>query len=297
MANEFIVEGTYNVPLVTIGIPFFNASQFLADAIKSVRNQTYKNWELILIDDGSSDNSLLIAKSFNDPKIKLLHDGKHLGLVKRLNHIAEIANGKYLARMDADDIMHHDRIKIQIDYLTINSSCDVLGTNYYAIDGSNNIIGKGNINLQLGSRKKILAYGGFAHPTIIAKTEWVLKNRYDEGSLRFEDLELWLRTVEHSNFHNLNIPLFFYRSTGLPSLRKYAITNFGIIKMLLFKREKYSFTKFVIFKYSILYTAKIFLYFIFQTLGQLDFLIKKRYKKVSFEEKEFSTKSLSKSVM
>ena len=100
--------------LVTIGIPFYNASQFLEYAIKSVINQTYTNWELILVDDGSTDDSLSIARSFNDQRIKILSDGVNKGLVSRLNEIILNSRGSYIARMDADDIMHFERIEKQI---------------------------------------------------------------------------------------------------------------------------------------------------------------------------------------
>ena len=98
--------------MVTIGLPFYNAEKYLALAIESVLQQTYTNWELLLLDDGSTDNSLSIAQSYaqKDSRIKVISDGKNKNLATRLNELPSLAQGLYLARMDADDIMHSARI-------------------------------------------------------------------------------------------------------------------------------------------------------------------------------------------
>ena len=83
----------------------------MSDAICSVLNQSYIDWELLLLDDGSTDESLNIAKSFTDGRIKIISDGMNRGLIYRLNESINMARGKFYARMDADDIMHPDRIK------------------------------------------------------------------------------------------------------------------------------------------------------------------------------------------
>ena len=127
--------------LVTIGIPFFKDKEYLSAAIQSVINQTYQNWELILMDDGSSDGSLEIAKSFKDKRIRIVSDGKNKGLPSRLNEIVGLARGEFVARMDADDIMHPERIEKQVDYLIDHPEVNVLGTMAYVIDASNSIIG------------------------------------------------------------------------------------------------------------------------------------------------------------
>src|SRR5690554_4188978 len=94
-----------DLPSVSIGIPFFNAEAYLLDAIKSVFAQTHQNWELILLDDGSTDRSLEIARSIDDPRVRVYSDGQNKHLAARLNEIARLARYEYLARMDADDLM------------------------------------------------------------------------------------------------------------------------------------------------------------------------------------------------
>ena len=109
---------------VTIAIPFYNAEKYLAQAIDSVVWQTYHNWELLLIDDGSTDRSLEIAKEYvlKDKRIKIFSDGDNKNLGYRLNQIPNLVDTLYLARMDADDLMDADRLKIQLDYLKNNIS-------------------------------------------------------------------------------------------------------------------------------------------------------------------------------
>ena len=127
--------------LVTIGMPFYNSGNYLRYSIISVINQTYQNWELLVINDGSTDNYREVIDSFHDEKIKIIDDGKNLGLPARLNQLTHLAKGYYYARMDADDIMRLDRITKQVDYMLKNPEIDVVGTMAYGIDGDNNMVG------------------------------------------------------------------------------------------------------------------------------------------------------------
>src|SRR5690554_372042 len=128
--------------MITIGIPFYNDEHFLDFAIQSVFNQTYTDWKLILISDGGTDGSLSIARSYEkDPRVTIISDGENRKLPYRLNQIAQLSTTKYLARMDADDIMHPERIEKQLEILQKNPDIDVLGTNAYSIDDENNIQG------------------------------------------------------------------------------------------------------------------------------------------------------------
>src|SRR5687768_7329955 len=99
------------MPLVTIGLPFLNPGHRFEYALKSVFAQSFKDWELLLVDDGSTDQSLSIAERVNDPRVKYIHDGNNRGLPCRLNQITESASGRILIRMDADDLMHPTRVE------------------------------------------------------------------------------------------------------------------------------------------------------------------------------------------
>ena len=282
--------------LVTIGIPFYNCEDYLAFAIKSVINQTYCDWELILLDDGSTDNSLEIAKSFlYDKRITVISDGKNRGLIYRLNQLVSISSGVYYVRMDADDIMHSERISKQVYFMQRNDHVDVIGSSYYCIDTNNTPIGKVIANNRPDTVKSILKYGSFAHPTVMGKTSWFKSNPYDSMMNRVEDFELWLRTVNNSHFENIQEQLFFYRSVGVPTINKYIKSNIGIIK-LLFKRREYNISLFDSFKYSIIYVVKILIYCLYYIFGNLDFLIEKRSKPLTELEKNKAMGLIDKSI-
>lgn len=269
------------LPLVTIGIPFYNSELFIKNAIQSVINQTYKNWELILIDDGSTDKSLEFAKEFVDPRITIYSDNNNLGLIVRLNQIIFLAKGKFIARMDSDDVMHFERIETQVNYMLSNPACDVLATNYYVIDKNNKIIGDRNEKQKsLKSKLDILKFGGLPHPTVMGKQKWFQDNLYDVNCNRFEDFELWYRTVSFSNFHILDKNLFFYRSVGIPTFIKYKQTNDGIVSLLIKELRKYNYCNFLLIKIIISFKTKNVLYKGFQYFNSLDFIIKMRYKTI-----------------
>jgi glycosyltransferase involved in cell wall biosynthesis len=281
-----------NNPLVTIAIPLYNADRFLKDAIQSVLNQTYKDFELLIIDDGSTDSSINIVKSFNDNRIKLVIDGKNKGLPVRLNQIAQLTNTKFLARMDADDIMHYDRIKIQVEYLLAHPSVQVVGSHAYCIDANNNIVGisKNKISTPC-TIKDILSGSAFIHPTVMAYTSWFQKNPYDESCIRVEDLALWLRTVSNSNFYILPEKLLYYRTIEGLVLSKYLHTQrtfrrFVIHNNMIFK------DKWLQSKLYFLSACKSIIYLFFHVINRSDFLIKKRYKTVSQKDTDNFKKEL-----
>lgn len=282
--------------LVSIGIPFYNCEKYLEFAIKSVINQSYTNWELILLNDGSTDNSLNIVRQFTDKRIRIVSDNENKGLVFRLNELTHLAVGNYYARMDADDIMHYKRIETQLEFMINNPDVDVVGSNYYSIDISNNVIGITNVNPSPDSVNSVLKYGCFAHPSVMGKTEWFRNNKYDEKhNTMMEDYELWLRTVTFSNFKNLKEPLLFYRSVGVPTIKKYIRQTYNVNKVLK-QRRKYKLSVVESLYYSALNYLKITLYIIFYIFGQIDYLIKMRSKKMDNKMIELSKQDLLKSI-
>lgn len=210
--------------IITIAIPFYNAEKYLAQAIDSVVWQTYYNWQLLLIDDGSTDDSLRIAQEYAlaDNRIKVFSDGHNKNLGYRLNQIPNLVDTLYLARMDADDVMHPQKIEKQLDVLKRYPEIDVLGTNAYTINERNEVVG---IRYKKTQDIELLTVEGFIHPTIVAKTEWFRKNFYDIKAIRIEDTELWYRTKSSNNFKILLEPLFFYREFGGNYYKKYFKAN------------------------------------------------------------------------
>ncbi|KQR91845.1 hypothetical protein ASG01_12630 [Chryseobacterium sp. Leaf180] len=255
--------------MITIAIPFYNASPFLDLAIQSVFNQTYKDWKLLLIDDGSTDGSLEIAVKYqNDSRVIIHTDGENRNLGYRLNQIPTLVTTKYLARMDADDIMHPEKIQKQLLILESNPHIDVLGTNAYSIDEEGWVQG---IRLSYNSQKVLNKVDSFIHPTIIAKTSWFLANPYDVRAVRLEDAELWYRTRNIYNFQVLAEPLFFYREFGKDYYKKY-FKGFGPIVYIL-KKHMYNIN---IIKFFVKYYLSGFIYFLFSLVNNEKFLINRR---------------------
>lgn len=202
-------------PKVTIGLSFFNPGIHLENALKSIFCQTFQDWELILIDDGSTDNSLEFVRRIRDSRVIVIHDGENLGLPKRLNQITQMAKGKYIARMDADDLMHPERISKQVDFLEENKTIDLVDCAYVVIDKNNVPVSIMNNSNKLPSTYQLLKHGGFAHPTIIGKRSWFQANPYNENDdyERAEDRELFTRTFAYTKWGHLCDILFFYRYT------------------------------------------------------------------------------------
>lgn len=209
-------------PLVTIAIPIYNAERFLIDAVQSCINQTYKNWELLLMCDGSTDNSSAIANAMaaKDNRIRVVDDGENKGLIYRLNQSINLAKGEFYARMDADDIMYITRIAEQVEFLESHPDNDLVGSSIMTIDDQNNIVGSGYYNGVVYS---------FVHPSVMGRIKWFKNNLYAQWPTRAEDKELWLRTSSTSNFYAIGRPLLFYREFGVPTFQKYYTTQ----KMLL----------------------------------------------------------------
>lgn len=214
-----------NQPLITIGIPIYNAEDYLADAIKSVLAQSYQNFELILVDDGSKDNSLMIAKDFEkqDSRIKVISDGVNKKLPARLNQIIAEAQGKYIARMDADDMMHSERIAKQLDFLLSNPQFDLVSTSLISIKNNNEIIGiRTYLPKQVTKKDALLGHSGILHASILAKKSWCQRNLYNEVNTLAEDYELWLSAIIKDDLKVGFLPeyLYYYREESSATKQK-----------------------------------------------------------------------------
>ena len=208
---------------VSIGLPFFNAERTLRAAITSIFNQSLEDRELILVDDGSTDGSHAVAaEALHDPRVRLFSDGKNRGLGARLNQIAAVASCPVLARMDADDVMDPDRLRLQVEFLADNGA-DVVCSSAYVMDEHLRVNGLRRA-VPFWTLAQVLRRGGFIHPACLGQTRWFRDHPYDGAYPRAEDLELWARTVERSRFAVLDRPLLFYREPRRPNLAAYRAT-------------------------------------------------------------------------
>jgi len=208
-------------PLVTVGIPFYNNKDTLLDAIKSIFAQSFQDWELILIDDGSTDKSLEIAHSINDPRVKVISDGKNEKLPARLNQIIDLAHGKYIARMDADDLCSPTRIKKQLELFDEDPSLDVVGTSMVYLGENDVPLGYCVIPTSHSEIcKEPHRTFSLCHATVLAKKSWYEANLYDENVALAQDFNLWLGSYINSKFSNVAEPLYYFRCEDSFSHRK-----------------------------------------------------------------------------
>ncbi len=202
-------------PAISIGLPFFNAESTLASAVQSIRQQSFTNWELLLLDDGSTDASLEIARSFNDLRIHLVSDGRNQGIAARLNQAVALARGKYFFRMDSDDLSFPERLEKQFDFLELHADVDLVASNVIYFKSASEILGTLNVSTS-HEAIAIRPWTGFymPHPSWGGRRTWFLANPYDGRHNGAEDQELLYRTHGHSRFACLAEPLLGYREVN-----------------------------------------------------------------------------------
>lgn len=206
----------YKSPLLSVLLPVYNAEAHLATAVKSILEQTYDNFDFIIINDGSTDNSLNILKNFSekDKRIKL-YSRENKGLVHTLNEGLALIQTTFVARMDADDIALPTRFEKQMQYLFKNDDCLLLGTRVIIIDNDGdeicemgNYFSHDEIDEGLLNKKGQLIY----HPSVIFRKAIVDQiGGYRHKYPHVEDLDLFLRVSELGKIENLKEPLLKYR--------------------------------------------------------------------------------------
>lgn len=194
-------------------MPVYNAEKYVKQAIQSILDQSYTHFELHIINDGSTDGSVDIIKSFTDERIHLVENGTNLGLITTLNKGFDLSRGKYIARMDADDMAMPNRLKKQVEFLDENPEVGLYGSAY--ADLINSELGKKTVFLSdHDSLKSILFFNScMAHPTVMLRTEVIKKNElyYNPEFKHAEDYEFWVRLVEKTKFSNSPKVLLQYR--------------------------------------------------------------------------------------
>ena len=200
---------TVHQPLVSVVMPVYNAERFVGDALKSILNQTYTKFEFIIIDDGSKDESLAIIKKYADPRIRLIALAQNQGIVHALNTGLQTAQGKYIARMDADDVSMPNRLALQVAFMESHPEVGLLGTQHVAIHGKARLFPTTHNALVW----YMLNACPFVHPSVMLRVD-VLKQhqlQYDKAFEYAEDLELWTRLSGFTQVANLPQRLIKYR--------------------------------------------------------------------------------------
>jgi glycosyltransferase involved in cell wall biosynthesis len=207
-------------PLVSIGMPVLNVERTIVPALRSIVSQTYANWELLLLDDGSEDRTSFVINEFSDPRIRFIRDGQARGLPRRLNEAIKLARGKYFARMDGDDVSYPGRLEQQVRFLEDHPEIDLVGAWVLVFRSDGVAIGK---RAPAGGHDTICRrpHAGFplAHPTFLGRLEWFCRFGYRLDAVRCEDQDLLLRAHTSSRYANLEEILLGYREDNIP-LRK-----------------------------------------------------------------------------
>ena len=205
-------------PKVSVIMPVYNQAEYLKQAIKSILNQTFQDFELIIINDGSTDQTADILNKFRrrDLRIKVFHQ-KNQGCTKSLNYGIKQARGEYIARQDADDVSLPERLQKQVEFLNKNKSIGLMGSFAQVIDKQGNkkkkILGKYTDDKDL--RKNSFWSDRFCHSTIMVREELLKQiNGYDENFVCSQDTDLYFRLMPHTQLANLSEILLFYREHG-----------------------------------------------------------------------------------
>lgn len=200
-----------NSPVVTVLMSVYNGEVHLHQAIDSILAQTRPDFEFLIIDDGSNDDSLSIIKSYKDQRIRLIQNANNIGLAKCLNIGIELARGKYIARMDCDDISLSNRLEVQVEYMDKHENVAVSGS-YVEMVGKNTGIVKYPTDCD-EIRCYLLAGPPFAHPSVIMRKSVLTRYNifYDESFSRSQDYELWIRLLQVASAGNIERVLFQYR--------------------------------------------------------------------------------------
>jgi glycosyltransferase involved in cell wall biosynthesis len=195
---------------VSVVMAFHNPGEYLRHSIDSILKQNFNNFEIVLVDDGSTDGSDRLMHHLDKSRLKLIKNVHNKGLAYSLNSGIAIAEGEYIVRMDADDIALPNRLMVLSNFLDDHPEIDVCGSARWI-----NNIGGILANNKPGkiSRYSFLTGNQLAHPTVIIRSNLFKEKKfiYDEKYKSSQDYDLWSRMLDHVNFYNLEVPLLIYR--------------------------------------------------------------------------------------
>jgi wbfO protein len=199
--------------LVSVLIPCYNCEEYVEEAVMSIIKQTYSNLEILVIDDGSTDNTGNILKMLvkEDPRIIYIKNEENLKLIATLNKGLNLCKGKYIARMDADDISLPTRIEKQVNFLEAHPEIGIVGT-YIQIFGVRESIWKMDTKDKY-IRAHLFCNSSFAHPSVMMRTSILRDNHlyYNTDYPHAEDYKLWCDIAQYTKLANIPEVLLFYR--------------------------------------------------------------------------------------
>ncbi len=203
-------------PKVTVLMPVYNGGRYLRDAIESVLRQTLQDFEFLIIDDGSQDESIAVVKSYRDERIRLIENGRNLGLIETLNRGLQMARGEYVARMDADDISLPRRLERQLEYMERHPDVSVISSYHRYMDDNGRVFRtvRGEVrDYRISFRMYVEGHNPVLHPAAMFRTKTIREHGgYSRDFAHAEDGELWFRlNARGVKFGNVPRVLLLYR--------------------------------------------------------------------------------------
>ena len=202
-------------PLVSVIMPAFNAEEYLREAIESILSQTFRNFEFIIVDDGSTDNTKKVLKKYQskDKRIRVITNSRQEGLAIASNTGVAAGRGKYIARMDADDWAYPNRLKQQVEYLDKHKDVAILGGVIEVCDAQLNVKNERHYYLNdIDIRRKLFRYSPFSHPSIMMRAKLLrAAGGYDPYHIAASDYDMYFRIGRYGKFAALPHKLLKHR--------------------------------------------------------------------------------------
>lgn len=212
------------MPTVSVLMCVYNGERHLPQAVESILEQTFQDFELIIVDDGSTDATSVILESYaeKDSRISIVHNEKNVGLERSLNIGLSAVSGYYIARQDADDVSKHHRLALQIDFLNSHPKVGAIGTAVEYIDEYGNVTGQDCLPEDHESLQSLLLFNNFMHHSTLMMRQSLMKelDGYDETKRYAEDHDLWWRISRISKLSSLATPLLYRRLDDGPRISK-----------------------------------------------------------------------------
>ncbi len=197
---------------VSVMMPVYNRERYVGEAIESILSQTFTNFELIIVDDGSTDNSLNIINSFSDKRIRVYQNDQNSGIGYTRNRLLELSKGQYLAVLDSDDVAFPNRLEEQVSFLDANEDYGLVGSWAELIDENSRPLKKYYRYKENEEIYSILFFHNFfAHSSVMMRSKIIPFLKYNSEYTPAEDYELFIRIAEKSKVCNLQKPLVKYR--------------------------------------------------------------------------------------
>lgn len=200
-------------PLISVVMPVFNGAEFVDEAVRSIRAQTFRNLELICVDDGSTDTTLekLRVHAAADPRVRVIEQN-HGGVIAALHRGFAEARGRLIARMDSDDVSVPSRLERQLDFLAANPSVILVGGCVEVTDAAGRVLARVSVPTQPAEIRERLRRGNcMVHPTVLFRREVLEIGGFRQAYLDAEDYDMWLRLSERADLANLDVVVLRYR--------------------------------------------------------------------------------------